>query len=395
MVDAVYDFDGERRSDLEARNVYALHEDAVSYAAQLELRPNVRPWVLSRAGYAGIQRYAANWGGDQTSTFDSMRVSVQMTASMALSGQNQYGHDVGGFIGSPSPELFLRWLEVGSFTTFFRNHAINTSAPREPWAFGEPYLSMAREIINERYRLMPYLYSLMAHASSSGTPAVAPTLFHFPGDATTYQQDTDFMLGPSLLVAPVLQEGAVTRTAYLPAGTNWFDAYTDARYTGGTSVSVAAPLQQIPLFVRAGAVVPKGPAMQFADAQPLKDVRVHLYPGPDTTFHLYEDDGATFDYAGGVYLDTTIARQDTPSGMRCRIERSGGGWTPPSDRSWWLDVHAFGAPTIVAVNGGALAQVDSEGSLATVAQGWAVRADGRIVVRVADQADALDVVLGR
>src|SRR6185436_11373032 len=176
MVDGIYDFNGDPRTDQQARNVYALHESAASYQAQLEARPNVRPWILSRAGYAGMQRYAANWGGDQTASFDSMRVSVQMASSMALSGQNQYGHDIGGFIGSPSPELFLRWLELGSYTTFFRNHAINTSAAREPWAFGEPYLSMAREIIGERYRLMPYLYSLMARASRTGVPALAPTL---------------------------------------------------------------------------------------------------------------------------------------------------------------------------------------------------------------------------
>ena len=395
MVDGIYDFDGERRTDLEARNLYALHESAASYEAQLELRPDVRPWILSRAGYAGIQRYAANWGGDQTATFDSMRVSVQMASSMALSGQNQYGHDIGGFIGSPSPELFIRWLQLGSFTTFFRNHAINTSQPREPWAFGEPYLSMARDIINERYRLMPYLYSLMAHASFSGVPALTPTLYQFPGDQTTYAQDRDFMLGPSLLIGPVLDEGATTRMVYLPAGADWYDTATDTKYVGGINVTVAAPLGTIPVFARAGSVVPKGPVMQFTGQQPLTDVRVHLYPGPATTFDLYEDDGASFDYARGQYLTTAIARRDTTSGMTCHIERTAGAWAPPAARSWWLEVHAVTTPSAVTVNGVAVPAAASESDLGSMTQGWVRAADGRVIVRVADASAALDVVLTR
>jgi hypothetical protein len=201
------------------------------------------------------------------------------------------------------------------------------------------------------------------------------------------------MLGPSLLVAPVLQEGAAARTVYLPAGTDWFDAYTDTRYIGGINASVAAPLERIPLFVRAGAVVPKGPAMQFADEQPLRDIRVQLYPGPETTFHLYEDDGASFDYARGAYLDTSITRRDTASGMSCRIERGSGAWSPPAGRSWWLELHAFGAPSSVTANGASLAQAASEAALGTMSQGWVRRDDGRVIVRVADAATAIDVVV--
>lgn len=391
MVDGIYDFDGERRTDLEARNIYALRESTASYEAQLELRPNVRPWILSRSGYAGIQRYAANWGGDQSSSFDSMRVSVQMASSMALSGQNQYGHDIGGFLGSPSPELFIRWLQLGSFTTFFRNHAINTSQPREPWAFGEPYLSMARDIINERYRLMPYLYSLMAHAAFTGVPALTPTLFQFPGDQTTYAQDTDFMLGPSLLIAPVLAEGAWSRTVYLPAGADWYDTASDTKYVGGINVIVVATLGQIPVFARAGAVIPKGPVVQFTGQQPLIDVHVQLYPGPATRFDLYEDDGESFDYVKGHYLTTSIARSDTASGMMCHIERSGGDWVPPAGRSWWLEAHAFTTPSAVIANGMALPRAATEDALQSMTQGWVKRDDGRVIVRVQDSSAAIDV----
>jgi alpha-glucosidase len=165
MPEAIYNFDGQSKTDLEARNVYALVQARTSIEAQLEMRPDTRPWLLSRSGYAGIQRYGANWGGDQGSSFEDMRVSLQMQQSMALSGQNQYGHDVGGFLGSPSAELFIRWLELSSYTPLFRNHAMNTSLYREPWQFGPENLDRIREVINERYRLMPYLYSAMEVAA--------------------------------------------------------------------------------------------------------------------------------------------------------------------------------------------------------------------------------------
>ncbi len=389
MPEAIYAYDGQPRTDLEARNVFALHQAQASRDAQLELRPDTRPWLLSRAGYAGIQRYGANWGGDQESTWDAMRVSVQMQQSMTLSGQNQYGHDVGGFLGSPSAELFIRWLQLSSYTPLFRNHAINTSLPREPWAFGEPTLSTSREVISERYRLMPYLYSVMEDASRTGTPALAPALLHFPADPLTVDRDDTFMLGPSLLVAPVLQEGATSRAVYLPAGADWFDSTTDTRHAGGGVVTVDAPLSTIPVFVRAGAIIPKGPVTQYVDAEPLRDVRLHLYPGPAASFTLYEDDGVSLQYRSGAFLRTEIGREDLADGMRCEIQRKDGAWTPPAGRHWWFEFHQTArTPTAVTVNGEAVPQVASEAALWGVARGWAI-AGRRVVVRVPDAATRL------
>jgi alpha-glucosidase len=393
MSEAIYDNDGDPRTDLEARNVFALIEARTSHDAQLELRPDTRPWLLSRAGYAGLQRYGANWGGDQDSTFDAMRVSVQMQQSMALSGQNQYGHDVGGFLGSPSAELFIRWLEVSSYTPLFRNHAINSSLPREPWAFGAANLDIIRDVINERYRLMPYLYSVMATASRTGTPALAPALFHFPFDLSTSQQDDEFMLGPSLLVAPVLQEGATSRTVYLPAGSDWLDASTDMRHAGGLNVTVDAPLNTIPVFVRAGAVIPKAPVMPYVDASPLRNVFLHLYPGPSTTFTLYEDDGVSLQHASGAFLRTDITREDRTDGFFCAIRRAGGTWTAPAGRHWWLEFHATSQmPTSIDVNGEAVPQVASEAALWGVDRGWAL-AGQRLVVRVPASAGDMETTV--
>src|SRR4029077_18729517 len=136
------------------------------------------------------------------------------------------GHDIGGFLGSPSAELYLRWLEFASYTTFFRTHSFDLTSPRQPWTYGEPYTSMARSIIGQHYYILPYLYSLMQESSQGGNAVLAPLLYYFPSDVQTYSQDQEYMLGPSLLVAPVLQQGATSRTVYLPAGASWIDYYS-------------------------------------------------------------------------------------------------------------------------------------------------------------------------
>ncbi len=392
MPDAIYDFDGERRTDRQARNLYALRETALSYDAQRGLRPNVRPWVLSRAGYSGIQRYAGTWSGDRLSTFEALRMSVQMSASMGLSGVPYFGHDVGGFLGSPSPELFIRWLEFGSLIPFFRNHAMNWSDPREPWQFGQPYLDLARQVIDDRYRLLPYMYSLFDTASRIGQPVVAPTVFHYPDDAGTYTQDTEFMLGPMLLVAPVVREGATTRTVYLPGDTPWTDIRTGVQHAGGHTVTVPAPLGAIPLFARDGAILPRGPVRQFTAEPVAESMHLDIYPGPDASFVLYEDDGFSFAYEHGSYLRTRLARVAVAGATRFSIERTEGSWVPPL-RPWYLTFHAHAVPAAVELNGVPLPFAATTAALDAVAQGWAVLAGNRLLVKVPDAPAALAILV--
>jgi alpha-glucosidase len=391
MPDASFDFDGSPRGDLEARNVYALREGAASYDAQRELRPGVRPWGISRAGYAGIQRYIANWGGDALSDWDTLRTNIQMSLSMGLSGQNFFGHDIGGFLGAPSPELFTRWTEFAAYTPLFRNHAMNTSPAREPWAFGEPTLSTVREIINERYRLLPYIYTLFERASRTGEPMLAPAFFEFPGDPATWNDDTAFMVGPSLLVAPVFAEGATSRPVYLPEGSDWFDSRSDERLAGGTISEVPAPLGAPPVFVRAPAIVPKGPVMQYTGERPLTDVRVHLYPAHasfDTSFTLYEDDGISFAYEAGDYLRTRITFRGTAAGEECVIERAAGAFAPPAGRVWTLELHGADVIAEVRINDVTVPKVASEADLVAAGSGWTA-VGTRILVRVPDLANVI------
>lgn len=340
---AVFDFEGRPRYEFASRNVYALWEAATLHDALLEAQPTLRPFIISRSGFPGIQRYAATWSGDTYSTWDSLRVQVQIANAMGLSGQNLFGADVGGFLGAPDAELFLRWLQFGSATPFMRNHSMNTSPLREPWRFGEPYTSAAKSIIEWRYRIMPYLYGLFAAADSRGAPVLAPTFFHFPKDDLTHAPSGEFMLGPSLLIAPVVTRGATMRSLYLPAGARWINYYTDAEYQGGQNVTVAAPIHQMPVLVRAGSIVPMGPVRQYA-SQVVSDeyLLLDIFAGADGSFVIRDDDGATSAYRGGAFRDTALEWTETPVAAQLSTSTIAGSQPAPV-RPWWLQIRAWGA----------------------------------------------------
>lgn len=389
MPDALYDFGGQNRTDLQARNLYALANVKRSHQAMLEARPDERPFILTRSGYSGIQRYAANWSGDTLSTFDSLRVSVQMSLHMSLSGTVLFGHDIGGFVGTSDPELYTRWVQFAAFTPFMRNH---TASPdfTEPWAYGEPYTSIIRDAIERRYRWMPYLYTLVENASRTAVPALRPTFFDFPEDPRTFDRDSELMLGRDVLVAPVFVPGATSRSVYLPAGADWYDIATGARYTGGRELVVPAPLTRIPTFVRAGAILPEGPLKQYVDEPVPPRVGVQLYPrGADgeASFDLYEDDGISFDYRRGERSRTRITATESGSQWTATLARVEVGWTPP-DRPWILRFHDVDAPpATVTLDGAPVSEVGSEGELDDVASGWFYRAAEAVLVVRAQQTD--------
>lgn len=387
MPHAIYDYDGQKRTDLQARNLYALRNVMWTQQAMLEHRPNERPFILARSGYSGSQRYNANWSGDSLSTFDSMRVSVQMSLHMSLSGMILFGHDIGGFLGSPDGELLTRWMQFAGLNPFMRNHAVNTSEFTEPWVYGEPFTSIIRDAINQRYLWMPYLYSLVEQASRTAEPVLAPTFFHFwSSDPTTFEQDTEIMLGPYVLAAPVFTSGATTRTLYLPAGADWYDFHTGEFRTGGQEITVPAPLERIPIFIRAGAIIPGGPLRQYVDEPQPARVDLDLYPttaGGTEQFTLYEDDGISFAFQQGEFLRTRVMSTPSSTAWDLSIEEIEGVWVAPV-RPWWLRFHAVSAsPAAVTLNGVNLTSVQTEEELQAVESGWFHRAsDGVLVVKI-------------
>ncbi|VUX56407.1 putative Glucan 1,3-alpha-glucosidase [uncultured Woeseiaceae bacterium] len=370
MPDALFDFDGDPRGETESRNLYALLANKAAYEGQLLARPNVRPWNFSRSGYAGIQRYAHTWSGDANSDWPTLRINIEMSISMGLSGQNQFGHDTGGFLGSPDAELFIRWLEFSAFTPLFRNHSINTAAPREPWVYGDPYTEIIRDLIKTRYRFLPYIYSLFETAARTGRPVLTPTFFYASGDVATYSQDHDYLFGPNLLVAPVYEQGATDRSVYLPYGSDWVNFYDGTQFAGGQSVVVDAPLGQTPLFVRTGTILPMGPTVSHTNDGTPPHLDVHIFPGGDGMFVLYEDDGISFDYTSGLFRYTRFDNFLNGDNNVVTITPLAGAYdVGPRD----IMLHLIGksnSPASVLLDSALLIKFENEAELDAANSGW-------------------------
>ncbi|MFC8350729.1 glycoside hydrolase family 31 protein [Streptomyces sp. NPDC057280] len=239
----------------EAHNVYALCMARAAYEGLRELSPQQRPFVFSRAGWAGLQRYGGAWSGDVATGWPGLRASLSLVMGLGLCGVPYSGPDVGGFDGSPSPELYLRWFQLGAYLPLFRTHASLRAGRREPWEFGPEVLEHARVALAERRRLLPYFMTLAHLARRTGTPYVRPLWWGIPEDRALRDCEDAFLLGDCLLVAPVLDPGADRRAVQLPRG-RWYDTATGRAYDGPGQILVDAPLSRIPVLARAGAVLP-------------------------------------------------------------------------------------------------------------------------------------------
>jgi alpha-glucosidase len=270
-----------------------------SVEAQLRANPTERAFSVTRAGCPGIQRHAQTWSGDNTSDWKSLRWNLRTGLQMSLSGMYNTGHDIGGFEGPvPDAELLIRWTQTGLVhPRFIMNSWKPDGVYNSPWLHAEA-LPLIRQTIRERYRLMPYLYSLMHAAATEGTPVLRPRFLEFADDPTALADSDDLMLGPFLLAAPVVEQGARTRQVYLPAGPEaWFDVHTEAMLTSGTTVEIPAPLERLPLLAPAGAILPMtAEALDFSRLHDEPSRCLRLFPGPGTgqsAFTLFEDDGIT------------------------------------------------------------------------------------------------------
>lgn len=291
-----YDAEGRGASEAEMHNVYGMLMARASCEGIRRLRPDRRPFILTRSGWAGIQRYAVHWTADNKSTWDHLRLSISMVLNLGLSGVPFTGPDTGGFTGGPTPELFARWMQVSAFLPFYRVHSMIKSPNQEPWAFGPEVEAIARKYLELRYRLLPYLYTAVWQATQTGIPIVRALSFMYPDDLSTYGLDDQYLCGDSLLVAPILEAGAESREVYLPAG-GWYDFWSGQLYAGQQTIRVEAPLEVLPLFVRAGAVIPLWPVQQYVGEKKTDQLELCAYyaDGEHISF-LYEDDGVCPDY---------------------------------------------------------------------------------------------------
>jgi alpha-glucosidase len=323
----------------EVRNVYAHLEAQATRAALLAARPDERPFVLTRAGFAGTPRYSAMWTGDNMSTWEHLEMSLPQLSNLGLSGVAFCGADIGGFFGNATPELFARWIELGALYPFARGHSVRGSAPHEPWVFGDEVTAIARRYLELRYRLLPYLYTLIERAASTGEPVWRPLVYAYPSDHEVTTLHDQALIGPDLLVAPVYHPGILVRHVYLPAGT-WHDYWTGEHLTGPQYTLAPAPLGTLPLYARAGAIIPSGPAIRASDARPLDALTLDVYLGGnagEARGELYEDDGHTFAYQQGAFRRTCYHYHSTAAGAAITATVEGNYRTAP--RSLTLRVH--------------------------------------------------------
>lgn len=345
-----------------------------------EWRPNQRVFALHRNGHSGMQRYGAFlWSGDVYSTWETLKTHVPVAVNTALSGIPFWGTDIGGFVPTKefTGELYVRWFQFGAFCPLFRSHG-RTWTLRLPWGWNTGSLEpdeiagytggaanpdptelhnaavepICRKYLDLRARLMPYLYSAVREAHQTGLPIVRALWLHYPSDGIAVARGDQYLWGRDILVAPVVEKGAASRSVYLPAG-RWYDFWTETTHDGGRDLTREVDLETMPLFVRAGAIVPTDPVRQYT-GEPVNGPRsVTVYPGADGAFTLYEDDGQTFDYRRGDWMGVDLLWRDTARRLTLRLS-DGSRMRAPMSRRFAVRVAGFRTVRDIAFTGSAI-----------------------------------------
>ena len=310
-------------------NQYAMLMAMGTVDGLLKVMPNLRTFVLSRAGSAGIQRYAANWMGDNMSRWDHLWLSIPMGNGLSVSGQSFVGADIGGFAEDTNAELYTRWVQYGALTPFARVHSVINTIDQYAWSFGPDVLARVREAWKQRYRLLPYIYSSFVLAAETGMPIQAPLVLDYQGDKAARTIDDQYIFGTSLMVAPIYGPGETSRMVYLPEG-EWFDWHTGEHHVSdGKWIKAEAPLERIPVFATAGAVIPMlETAPQNTHNLAPKKLELHVFvpeANCETRAFLQEDDGLTFEALDGKKLRTefTLVRNGERTLLEARTTGEG------------------------------------------------------------------------
>jgi alpha-glucosidase len=317
-------------SHAEIHNVYGMENSRATHDGLLTLRPNVRPFVMTRASFAGGQRYAVTWTGDNSSSWDHLKLAVQQMLSLGLSGFAWSGADIPGFTGGASPELATRWFEIGAFTPVFRGHSAKDTPRAEPWVDGPAHLAIRRKFIEERYRLLPYLYAVAEESARTGDPVMRPTFYDYPRmEKASCDQSMAFTVGADLLVAaPPKPESPYAYDVCLPAK-GWYDYWTGAPVMA-EKVKETPKLDRLPVFVRPGAIIARQPLVQSTAETPKGPLELHVYPGEDCRGEIYLDDGVS---VSGPSLRQQVTCAVTSRGVTLHFGAREGSYAP-----WWKSI---------------------------------------------------------
>jgi alpha-glucosidase len=311
----LFSYEGHLASHLEAHNIYGLNMAKASYEGAKKAFGK-RPFILTRSGYAGLQRYTAIWTGDNVAQNDHMLLGVRLLNSLGLSGVPFTGMDIGGFTGGASIPLYERWIQIGAFNPYFRSHTAVNTRSSEPWTYGEEATEIARNFISLRYKLMPYLYSTFYEATQDGLPVMRSLAINYTYDSNIYNTafDDQYLFGSAFLVAPFAGGDAYGKV-YFPAG-KWYDLYNDEVQTGSQSKIFELSAHKLPVYVKEGSIVPMQSLVQSTAEQPTDTLFVHIYKGSvNNSFIYYEDDGQSFNYENGVYYKRAISYNTVKSAI--------------------------------------------------------------------------------
>jgi alpha-glucosidase len=389
-LDVRFDNEGQPSDHREIHNVYGLLMTRGTYEGLKALRPDERPFVLTRATYAGGQRYAAQWPGDNVSDWTAMRGAIPTLLGMGLSGLSFVGVDVGGFAEAPTPELYTRWLQSGLLYPFYRTHTTFGTPDQEPWSYGLQWEAHNRRAIELRYELLPEIYNVMHDTTVTGLPAMRPLVLEYPDDPATYGLDDQYMFGSDLMLAPVLREGATTRGLYLPKG-GWVEVSTGHWFAGGGGISLPVTMESIPLFARAGAFIFRQPVVQHTGEMPGQPLIVEAYGGASGTGSLYEDDGLSFKFEQGQSVTRKFTQTRGDGTVSIAVAASDGQWRPAA-RPIRFVVQVDGTPSRVVLNGTSIPRAQTQPSPSTT---WSLDGRGFVVVETADTFGAMTLEIAR
>jgi alpha-glucosidase len=299
-----FDFEGNKTTARRGRNVYGFQMARSTYEGTKNLLNGKRPFNLTRSGFSGVQRYSAVWTGDNVAYDEHMLLGVRMVNSMGLTGVAFAGYDAGGFVGESNTKLYARWMSIAAFSPFFRGHSMINTRDSEPWTYGEEVEQICRNYIKFRYQLLPYIYSLFYDAAKTGMPVQRSLAIYQTYDARVYEYHNQFLLGPSILVAPAESNKELLKV-FLPSG-DWYDLYSGKLFQGNTEMIVECPIHKLPVFIKAGSVLPMQHAASHTGVKQ-EEFILHIYHGNESSdFLYYTDDGSTFQYQQGACITRTI-----------------------------------------------------------------------------------------
>lgn len=368
--DAACSFEGAGGTIGQLKSVMSNIMCHISREAIEENTSEVRPFIVCRSGHAGIQRYAQSWAGDNYTSWDSLKYNISTILGMSLCGVTNYGCDIGGFYGpSPDAELFVRWVQNGIFQPRFSIHSTNTdNTVTEPWMYSD-CKQYIRDAIQFRYRLVPYLYSLMERAHVNGLPILQPMFAAFQHDEACYENGVDFMVGEHLLVANVVEQGQKQREVYLPKDEVFYDYYTREKYTGGQTIQLPVTMSSIPLFIRGGAIITIAENQMFnLHKDQVTSLHIIMAPDKDGEFDFYEDDGVSMNYKKGEFLKSHISMK---AGERVKVTvKREGTYISPIKNIIADMIHTEKAPFWIRLNGEMLEHYQHRAKFEAAPSGW-------------------------